>query len=967
MNAYLLLPLIQALFSLVLIAIVLKGHFRSFTHRLFSLFLLGLGIWAVIIFAMRFSPDTDHAYIWEKWLLPLAPITSVIFYHFAVRFTAPKIGKRFIRSLYIIGFLFVPLAATGLLVSGIQVKPYGYAPVFGPAMPLVLIFSYGILVMTLITFIRAYKTSDQTEQKNRAAYIITAMIFSCIGVAFDFLPILGLPLYPGYIIGTIVFCLLTTVAIVRYHLLDIQVAIRKSLAYLLVSLVIAVPYISILLFLNQTLRTRMEPWWVHTIIVLLLAILLRPLYSRAQNLVDRLFFRDRYDYLKTLETFSQQTQSLTSSTRLGSTMVNLIAKALRSSNVYLLQPLPTSGDFTTVSLNSVNNPTPVINLKKGSALVKWLERSNSMLSYEDIEIVPQLQAITSKERGTLGRLGAELISPLKAPTGQLSGILILGKKLSEQPYTSEDKQLIYTICNHMSTNLENVRLYNESQQEVRERQRAEEALRESREELRKTFESVTDGISVINLKGIITEVNQRTVEMHGFSSREELLGKSALELIALRDRERIAKNMQRALKQGALRGVEYTLLRADSSEFPGELSTSVLKDASGNLVGHVTIARDITKRKQAEESLRLQRAYFQQLFDNSPDAIVMLDNTDRVVQINKGFETLFGYQAEEIKDRFINELIIPEDRVEEAATLSRTALDGKAARKETVRKRKEGSLVDVSALGYPIHFDNKTVGVYVIYSDITERKQAEEREKELQRELYLSSRLASIGELAAGVAHQLNNPLTGVLGFSQRLLRKITDQETNKDLRKIYGEARRAAKIVQNLLTFARRRQPKKEYSDVNNIVQSALELRAYELKTSNFEVITNLAPSLPKIMLDFHQIQEVFLNLILNAEQAMTEANGGGKLTIKTEKKNGYIRTTFTNDGPGIPTENLDRIFDPFFTTKGEKGGTGLGLSVCHGIITEHGGSIYAKSKPGKGTTFFVELPITSKTANKH
>jgi signal transduction histidine kinase len=245
--------------------------------------------------------------------------------------------------------------------------------------------------------------------------------------------------------------------------------------------------------------------------------------------------------------------------------------------------------------------------------------------------------------------------------------------------------------------------------------------------------------------------------------------------------------------------------------------------------------------------------------------------------------------------------------------------------------------------------------------NITERKQAEEREKELQRELYLSSRLASIGELAAGVAHQLNNPLTGVLGFSQRLLRKITDQETKQDLRNIYGEAERAAKIVQNLLTFARRREPKKEYSDVNNIVESALELRAYQLKTSNIEIITKLAPNMPKIMLDFHQIQEVFLNLILNAEQAMIEANGGGKLIIKTEKNKRYVRSTFSDDGPGIPPENLENVFDPFFTTKGEKGGTGLGLSVCHGIITEHNGRIYARSKPGKGATFFVELPIVA------
>ena len=139
------------------------------------------------------------------------------------------------------------------------------------------------------------------------------------------------------------------------------------------------------------------------------------------------------------------------------------------------------------------------------------------------------------------------------------------------------------------------------------------------------------------------------------------------------------------------------------------------------------------------------------------------------------------------------------------------------------------------------------------------------------------------------------------------------------------------------------------------------MELRDYELKINNIEVVTSLDPKLPKIMLDFHQIQEVFLNIILNAEQAMTDAKSMGRLTIKTEEKKGYIKTTFTDDGPGIPAEHLDKIFDPFYTTKGERGGTGLGLSVCHGIVTEHGGKIYAKSKPGKGTIFFVELPITT------
>ena len=240
-----------------------------------------------------------------------------------------------------------------------------------------------------------------------------------------------------------------------------------------------------------------------------------------------------------------------------------------------------------------------------------------------------------------------------------------------------------------------------------------------------------------------------------------------------------------------------------------------------------------------------------------------------------------------------------------------------------------------------------------------ERKRLEEREKRLQEELYLSSRLASIGELAAGVVHELNNPLTGIVGFSQLLLRRSTDQTVSRDLERIHNEAQRAVKVVQNLLAFARRRETKKQYSDINEILGRALELRAYELRTSNIELVVELAPDLPKIMADFGQIQEVFLNIILNAEQAVTETNRGGKLSVKTRKIRDYIEVCFTDDGPGIAAKHLGKVFDPFFTTRGEKGGTGLGLSVCHGIVREHGGRIYDKSKPGKGATFIVELPV--------
>jgi len=491
---------------------------------------------------------------------------------------------------------------------------------------------------------------------------------------------------------------------------------------------------------------------------------------------------------------------------------------------------------------------------------------------------------------------------------------------------------------------------------VTERKRAEEALRDSEEKTRKMFESVSDGISVIDLSGVITEVNQRTVEMHGFGSRDEILGKSAFDIVAPRDREKIARNMRQALKRGTVRDQEYTLVRSDGSEFPAELSTSVLKDSSGKAIGHITIARDITDRKQAEQALQSEKNKLQSLIDALEDNISIQDKDYNIIYQNEPSKANHDAQLGEKCYRAYE----GRDKVCDNCPVERAFKDGKSRTSEREVVTPSGEVTYWENTANPIRdASGEIVACIEVGRNITERKQAEEREKELQKELLLSSRLASIGELAAGVAHQINNPLTGVLGFSQRLLKKSTDQETKQYLKRIYTEAERAAKVVQNLLTFARRRQPHKQYSDINEILESAMELRAYELKTSNIELITNLAPKLPEIMLDFHQIQEVFLNIILNAEQAMTEANSGGKLTIKTEERKGYIRTTFTDDGPGIPAEHLDKIFDPFYTTKGEKGGTGLGLSVCHGIITEHGGKIYARSKPGKGTTFFTELPL--------
>lgn len=362
---------------------------------------------------------------------------------------------------------------------------------------------------------------------------------------------------------------------------------------------------------------------------------------------------------------------------------------------------------------------------------------------------------------------------------------------------------------------------------ITERKRMEDKLQESEEKLRLMFESVSEGIGVTNLNGILTEVNQKILEIHGVGSKDKILGKSFLELVAPHDRERLVADVSGTFNEESLRSFECTLIKADGTEFPGEVSAGVLKDASGNRVGFIGIGRDITERKRAEEQLA--------------------------------------------------------------------------------------------------HI----------------------------------ARLASIGELTSGIAHELNNPLTGVIGYSELLLDADIPEQIKKDVAIIHNNAQRAATIVRNLLTFARQQKSQKQLCNVNDLIKHVLEMRRYELQVTNIEVITEFDDKLLNVMADPQQLEQVFLNIILNAEQTMLEAHGRGSLTIKTKAKSDIVTISFTDDGPGIPQENLSRVFDTFFTTKEPGKGTGLGLSICHGIITEHGGRIYAESKIAEGATFFIELPV--------
>ena len=259
-----------------------------------------------------------------------------------------------------------------------------------------------------------------------------------------------------------------------------------------------------------------------------------------------------------------------------------------------------------------------------------------------------------------------------------------------------------------------------------------------------------------------------------------------------------------------------------------------------------------------------------------------------------------------------------------------------------------------------------TLHVEALIRDVSERKKLDDQSRDGRYQLLQAEKMAALGQTISGVAHELNNPLATILSWAERLAERNVDDKTRQGLEVILAESERAARIVRNLLTFARKRQTTRAMVDLNQVVRETLALRAYEQKVSNVKVVEALSSGVPEVFADGHQIKQVLLNLVINAEQACIGANGRGTIVVRTshDADRGSAVLEVNDDGPGIAEEKQGRVFDPFFTTKEVGQGTGLGLTVAYAIVQEHSGRIWLSSS-NAGTSFFVELPVSGQHLN--
>ncbi|HVH11160.1 MAG TPA: PAS domain S-box protein [Gemmatimonadales bacterium] len=465
--------------------------------------------------------------------------------------------------------------------------------------------------------------------------------------------------------------------------------------------------------------------------------------------------------------------------------------------------------------------------------------------------------------------------------------------------------------------------------------------------------ALADAVVLTGLDRRVITANPGAAQLFG-RPLEDLPGTPIDDLVAQSERAHVAERERRAFA-GEEQRYETKVMRDDGEERIVAVSTTPLV-VEGTLVGAVATLRDITEQKRAQETLARSEARYRNLFESASDAIITFDANGRFTTFNHAAEIISGYRREELMGQWFAPML-PDDELPKGLGHFQKALSGETGLFETSFYRKDG---EVRTIQVTYSTPQRDEEVLCVIRDVTDQKM-------LQEQLIQSEKMSAIGQLVSGVAHELNNPLAGISAFAQLLLsekRFPPDQRTAAEM--IYAEARRASRIVQNLLTFARQHKPERTPTQVNQVIDDTLELRGYELRVRGIDVQRDYDDQVPETMADAHQLQQVFLNLITNAEQAMERSERDKqRLIVHTRCTGGVIRMEVEDTGPGIPLNLLERIFNPFFTTKPTGSGTGLGLSISLGIVREHEGRIWAENTAQGGARFVIELPIVAPRAS--
>jgi two-component system NtrC family sensor kinase len=497
--------------------------------------------------------------------------------------------------------------------------------------------------------------------------------------------------------------------------------------------------------------------------------------------------------------------------------------------------------------------------------------------------------------------------------------------------------------------------------DITARKEFERNLRNSEEKLRTLFERVRHGLFVSSKEGKFLDCNQALLDMLDYRTKEEFLNINIAQDLYVNPEDRKIFQ-ERIERDGYVKDMEVEFKKKDGEQITVLLTGHPIKNEREEIIGYQGINLDITERKRIENELRETNEFFMNLIESSVDGIIAADMKGNIFVFNKGAEALTGHTAEEVIGKIHITQIYPEGVAKEIMKKLRSPEYGGVGKfipSQLTVLNKAGEEIPIQLSATLIYDgEGKEVASVGIFTDLRARINMEKRLQETHLQLVSSEKMASLGKLAAGIAHEINNPLGGILIYASLMAEDLPEDDTKRgDLARIVQEASRCKDIVKSLLEFARQTEPKMEPTDINRAITDGLFFLENQALFHNIKIIKNLDPFLPFVRGNASQLKQVLINIIVNAAEAM---HGTGTLTITSypsPDRKGII-LEFTDTGEGISEENLTRIFDPFFTTKEVGKGTGLGLATSYGIVEDHGGRIGVKSKVGEGTTFTIELP---------
>ena len=495
---------------------------------------------------------------------------------------------------------------------------------------------------------------------------------------------------------------------------------------------------------------------------------------------------------------------------------------------------------------------------------------------------------------------------------------------------------------------------------------SKEKYREISQFLNSILDSATEyAIMAVDFYGVIIEFNKGAEKLFGWK-KEEVLNKENVGVTILPvDRERgIQKQMsQRARLEGVCE-MEMDRLRKIGSVFPAQTTITAIKGPLGSVEGFVEIVRDITRRKALERELRETKEFLEHIMESSVDGIVTTDLKGEITYINRAMEEILKCRREDVLGTHISHFYV-KGIAEAREIMNLLRAKERAEDYEMQTKNETGQVLSILTSIFLLRDESdKIIGTAGIFKDVSEQKRLEAQLKTAQANLIEASKMRALGELVSGVAHELNNPLMASQTILHVIFKNIHEDCTNrKRLELIQKCNNRIEKIVQHLKEFSRQTKPEFEEIEINTPIENALMITGQRLLDHNISISKKLAEDLPGILGDVSQLEQVFLNLISNAIDAMDEVDGNRELMIRSslieDQGMQSLSVSVRDTGSGIAQENQDKVFEPFYSTKPVGKGTGLGLSLCFGIVESHGGRIAIKSKLGKGTEVLVILPV--------